>query len=37
MKIETIDDSSFEKKRFKLSTKIINNYKQIWWNKKSWK
>jgi len=37
MKIETTDDSSFEKKRFKLSTKIIHNYKQIWWNKKSWK
>jgi len=37
MKIEGISQKNYLKERFFQELKIINNYKENWWNKKTWK
>lgn len=37
MKIENKSAYDYKKSRFTQNIHIINNYKNIWWNKKSWK
>jgi len=37
MKIEGISQKNYLKERFFQELKIINNYKEKWWNKKTWK
>ena len=37
MKVEKIDDKLYVKRKFKLGKNIIHNYKQLFWNKRSWK